>query len=366
MAQCPRLSQGLPALYRSGALSDATLLLCDEASGAPVLEIRAHRFVLCSGAAPVLRRLAGALAPEATLVLRLDFARYSVEAVRLFFGLLYHEALDRDQSGLLAEERALLGAELHQLHQLALYFQYEALVRACLAQLYARFSLASFAELCAACLRPEAQGTYSVVDECAPLYAKLLAWYGLCIDEEARDDAFASMLKSAVLRAARASVSNFDRVCARRCQTRLEAVGAAWYLDYQRKMCARCLASRRVHRGHTAYIDAGYVARRADVFVFWAARDGARLDFYMSQWVAQGGIFVPLQDAERRVCGELRLFSRALQDAVTPVDEAFRGGQPEFVGGVALHAEAECYEACCDGCRRLAPCYVFSWALAIA
>ena len=388
------LCRALPDYYRSGLFSDVKLLFFDNSGGAgqsrPTgLEIKMHKFVLYSGAVPVLTRLIDRnhyndLRSDDTIHLELNFSEFDEATVRFFFGLIYHNKL----SQALAESpemNATLDENILHLHQLAGYFGFVALLAICQDRMYRCFSADTVNQLSAYCLHPlnGQTGHYFVPEEKHTLYTKLLHWYQLCVDDAAPDALFAAggggeysprckSNKTVVIGQKKKYVENFSRF---QLPPAGAVAGSTGELHHYRRVCVQCVRNPRlVHKKENAVINMGSVGAwsfsmthklvdNVNMMLFLkhqsttsASSSSEENDDHMSVESSSSGECVRLQ------C-RVGLFSQR-DDGLSGCSEETLETSNNLseltrVACVKLHSEDDCYESVCDCCRRTDPVFIF-------
>jgi hypothetical protein len=331
---------------------------------------------------PVLTHLIdqhfGDLQPDQSIRVELNFGEFTTDVVHFFFGLIYHNKLEHALAKS-PEMTRQFEENVIQLHQLASYFGFAALIDICLARLYRLFSLDTVNHISAYCLQPlgsERGGHYYVPGEKDRLYTKLLHWYQLCIDDAAPDVLFQGAAPISPRRNSRASSANKTIVIGQK--TRL-VEGFARYLlppsgvtstanrdslvHYQR-VCTECICTPRLtHRKETAVINMGSPSNNWSLSMTHRIGDNRNMMLFLKYRSTQEHAGEDQMSVESsssshegvRIQSRVKLFSQSL------IDEGEQGEQLETtsnlgeltrIANVVLHRPEDCYEGLCDCCHR--------------
>jgi hypothetical protein len=443
------LCQALPDYFYSGLFSDVRLQFCDNShqwrashsntntnnDGAEpdqsqqtsrvVMELKLHKFVLYSGSVPTLTKLMDRqyrdLRPDCdTIRVELNFDIFCPEVVRFFFSLIYYNKLARvlELGGELAQK---VDENILQLHQLASYYGFDALINICHARMFRLFSSNNVADFSTHCLQPLAQqpGHFYVPGEKRFLYAKLLHWYQLCIDDVGAGASLfgggASILrrkatsmtgghssygnKTVVIGQKKKWVEGFEQfqlppACSTTTMMEDGSGRSSTRIQHYRRICVDCINKPRlIHKGH-AVINMGVLDEQWSFSMTYplapspimttTTTTGRNLMMFLKKHQSSAGnnsmmvedsggattssseehMSVEQQECTR-LCSTIRLFSQNIDDEQCGnvrhevVETVSNLAELTRVGCIALHPEEDCYVAVCDRCQQEDAVFIF-------
>jgi hypothetical protein len=338
-----KLCHNLPNLYKTGNFSDITLQFFHNSGlgptpleSLPILEVKTHRNILSACNSEILNQFVNNRYREGVRV-ELNFECFSKEVVHFFFSLLYHNKLTPH---LLSKNYE----NITQIHQLAIYFQFQALVDLCHAILYNLFSLEHLPVLVDYCHpTPNANVSY---DKC-PLYTKLVRWDQLCNNPtlmgEREEVGFHLPGRSIMVE------------------------GGVVRLYHYRHMCLSCISGNKLMiGGNVCIIDMGFLE----------SLDGYRWNFSMTRRKSDpSSVYLYIKELAPPVVvgtednmsvetthieSKVSLFSKLINDEVVSTQcEADTLSSVTQIAHLQLHDLNYCYESQCDSCKTYAATFIF-------
>lgn len=315
----------LASVYTTGHLADVTLSVLHEGGDSTeVYRFALHRLVLYAGSAPLLRHLIDGRTRDFTgghLELRLDCTRYSRDVLTQFFALLYRHSLAAETFA--QEQLRFIDENALQLHQLALYFGFDALVSLCEARLAYHLDACHFPLLRQYCHSLPHTGGSAV----HRLSQHLDSWYRFCGNDDV-------------------DIASSQRVTC-----------------HYHRICRDCLFCHRQTFRDTFVGDLGN-RDNWSFFVSFTRDDEAvgRVRLYTK-------CHYPAEAQQpARVRSSARLFSRDLSQPVECVDTVVSPGRLAFLltlPQVTLHPRRLCYEAPCHHCGLVLPVYIFEISIEV-